>query len=135
MSVSLHQPTRARLITPERQERDLMVTLRYDADDPLAVHVVFPVEVSRDGTEVVWTFGRELLETGLRIPTGCGDVHIWPCGRARTVLEVHAPDGMALVQFDEAALRRFLVRTYALVPAGQEDLGPAVERGLSALFA
>ncbi|MFJ6567748.1 SsgA family sporulation/cell division regulator [Streptomyces sp. NPDC091292] len=135
MFVTLHQPARARLITPERQERDLTVTLRYDADDPLAVQVVFPVEVSPNDTEVIWTFGRELLEKGLRIPTGCGDVHIWPCGRARTVLEVHAPEGMALVQFDEAVLRRFLRRTYTAVPAGQEDLGPAVERGLSALFA
>lgn len=134
MSVTLRQQTRARLITPERQEHGITVALRYVVDDPLAVQVVFPAEVGADGSEVVWVFGRELLERGMRVPAGCGDVHVWPCGRARTVLEVHSAGGMALVQFDEPVLRRFLLRTYCLVPVGQEDLAEAVDRDLSSLF-
>jgi len=49
-------------------------------------------------------------------------------------VEFHSPYGLALLQFDTAALRRFLLRTYAVVAAGQEDLGAAVEEGLNSLF-
>lgn len=49
-------------------------------------------------------------------------------------MEFHSPYGLALLQFDTPALRSFLLRTYAVVGAGQEDLGEAVEQGLSALF-
>lgn len=83
---------------------------------------------------MTWTFGRALLEEGLRGPAGGGDVHIWPCGRSTTVVEFHSPYGLALLQFDTPALREFLLGTYAVVGAGQEDIGEAVEQGLSALF-
>lgn len=134
MDITLEQPTRARLITAENQELPVPATLRYTAADPLAVCVDFPPEVSLDGEGVSWTFARALLEEGLAGPAGSGDVHIWPCGRSSTVVEFHSPYGLALLQFDTAALRRFLLRTYAVVGAGQEDLGAAVEQGLSSFF-
>ncbi|RPF30802.1 SsgA family sporulation/cell division regulator [Streptomyces sp. TLI_185] len=134
MDLTLEQPARGRLITADERELPVPATLRYAATDPLAVHVDFPPEVSLDGTGVTWTFGRALLEEGLRAPAGSGDVHIWPCGQARTVVEFHSPHGLALLQFDTAALRRFLLRSYAVVAAGQEDLGAAVEEGLNSLF-
>ncbi|MFJ6084707.1 SsgA family sporulation/cell division regulator [Streptomyces sp. NPDC092369] len=134
MDITLEQPARGRLITAEEQELPVPATFRYSSTDPLAVHVEFPPDVSLDGTGVTWTFGRSLLEEGLRGPAGGGDVHIWPCGRARTVLEFHSPFGLALLQFDTDALRRFLLRTYAVVAAGEEDLDAAVDRGISALF-
>ncbi|MBV7698546.1 SsgA family sporulation/cell division regulator [Streptomyces sp. TRM70350] len=71
---------------------------------------------------------------GVRGPAGSGDVRIWPCGRARTVLEFDWPCGLALLPFDTAALRRCLLRTYAVVAAGEEDVAGAVDRGLSSLF-
>ncbi|MGW5735151.1 MULTISPECIES: SsgA family sporulation/cell division regulator [Streptomyces] len=134
MAVTLEQPTRARLIGPEGRERALPLTLRYAADDPLAVQIVFPSEASLDGAEVTWIFGRQLLEEGLRAPAGGGDVHIWPCGRARTVLEFRAPQGLALVQCDRAVLRRFLLRTYEVVRAGREIAGLDMDRDLARLF-
>ncbi|NUP39120.1 MAG: SsgA family sporulation/cell division regulator [Streptomyces sp.] len=134
MDLTLEQPARGRLITADERELPVPATLRYDATDPLAVHLDFPPEVSLDGTGVTWTFGRALLEEGLRRPAGNGDVHIWPCGQDRTVMELHSPYGLALLQFDTAALRRFLLRTYAVVAAGQEDIGAAVEEGLNSLF-
>ncbi|MFC8124018.1 SsgA family sporulation/cell division regulator [Streptomyces sp. NPDC057302] len=134
MAVTLEQPARARLITPEGRERTLPVTLRYAADDPLAVQICFPPEASLDGAEVTWIFARQLLEEGLDAPAGGGDVHIWPCGRARTVLEFHAPKGLALVQFDRAVLRRFLVRTYAVVRAGRESAGLDLDQDLARLL-
>ncbi|MFJ4686843.1 SsgA family sporulation/cell division regulator [Streptomyces sp. NPDC091377] len=132
MEITLEQPARARLITGE-EELPVPANLGYRSSDPLAVHLAFPPEVTLAGEGVTWTFARELLAEGLEGPAGQGDVHIWPCGRARTVLEFHSPYGLALLQFDSAALQRFLVRTYAVVRPGEEDLGPEVERCLSAL--
>lgn len=134
MDTTFEQPARARLITAENQEVPVPATLRYSSTDPLAVHLDFPPEVSLDGRKVSWTFARALLEEGLAGPAGGGDVHLWPCGAGITVVEFHSPYGLALLQFDTPTLRRFLLRTYALVDAGQEDLDAAVERGLSALF-
>ncbi|MEV8316430.1 SsgA family sporulation/cell division regulator [Streptomyces sp. NPDC059900] len=134
MADRLDHPARARLITPEGRERALPVTLRYASADPLAVQIAFPPEASLDGAEVTWIFARRLLEEGLRAPAGGGDVQIWPCGRARTVLEFHAPQGVALVQFDRAVLRRFLARTYALVGVAREAGGLGLERDLDRLL-
>ncbi|MCD7444631.1 SsgA family sporulation/cell division regulator [Streptomyces lincolnensis] len=134
MDITLEQPVRARLITAEDQELSVPATFRYVSADPLAVHVDFPPEVALDGEEVTWTFGRALLAEGLGGPAGSGDVHLWPCGRAATVLELHSPYGLALLRFDTPELRRFLLRSYAVVGAGAEDVGAAVERGLNSLF-
>ncbi|WP_425826020.1 SsgA family sporulation/cell division regulator [Streptomyces fractus] len=136
LPVTLEQPARARLITAEGQgpERSVNVTLRYKSADPLALVLAFPAEATLDGVEVTWAFARTLLDDGLRVPTGTGDVHVWPCGRARTVVELHAPQGMAVVQFDTSALRRFLLRTYVLVPPGEEDVESVVDRALDNLF-
>ncbi|MDG5805620.1 SsgA family sporulation/cell division regulator [Streptomyces ossamyceticus] len=134
MTVTLEQPARVLLVTAEDRELPVPTTLRYTSDDPLAVHLDFPADISLSGSMVTWTFARELLEEGLRGPAGTGDVHIWPCGRARTVVELHSPHGMALLRFDTAALRRFLVRTFAVVGSGSEPVGRAVDRGLTALF-
>jgi len=134
MDTTIEQPARARLITAESQELPVPALLRYDSTDPLALCVDFPPEVCLDGQGVTWTFARVLLEEGLSGPAGGGDVHIWPCGRSTTVVEFHSPYGLALLQFDTPDLREFLLRTYAVVGVGQEDLGEAVEQGLSALF-
>ncbi|MFI9615187.1 SsgA family sporulation/cell division regulator [Streptomyces sp. NPDC052023] len=134
MDITLQQPARARLITAEEREVPVSVTLRYLSSDPLAVHFDFPSEACLDGDALSWTFARALLQEGVHGPVGSGDVQIWPCGRALTVLEFHSPCGLALLQFDTSALRRFLLRTYAVVATGQEDVGGAVERGLSSLF-
>ncbi|WP_330289261.1 SsgA family sporulation/cell division regulator [Streptomyces sp. NBC_00576] len=131
---TLEQSARARLITPGYQELPLVVTLRYDSADPLAVHIDFPGDVSVDGEGVSWTFSRLLLEEGLENPAGIGEVHLWPCGQTRTVVELHSPYGLAVVRFRTAQLQRFLHRSYGVVAPGMEDLGPAVERGLALLL-
>ncbi|MDH6521116.1 hypothetical protein M2164_007748 [Streptomyces sp. SAI-208] len=134
MDTTFEQPASARLITAENEHLSVPATLRYGSADPLAVCVDFPPEVCLDGRGATWTFARSLLEEGLRGPSGGGDVHIWPCGRDTTVVEFHSPYGLALLQFPTAVLRDFLLRTYAVVGAGLEDLDAAVEQGLSALF-
>ncbi|MFC8092471.1 SsgA family sporulation/cell division regulator [Streptomyces sp. NPDC057301] len=67
---------------------------------------------------------------------GLGDVRIRPCGRSRsrTVIEFHAPHGMAAIRLGTAALRRFLQRSYAVVEPGSEAVGPDLDRGLISLL-
>ncbi|GHH72890.1 sporulation-specific cell division protein SsgB [Streptomyces sulfonofaciens] len=133
MPRTVQQPAQVRLIASERR-RPVTVTLRYDVVDPLAVHVVFPSEATIDEAPVTWTFARDLLEEGLAGPAGRGDVRIWPGGPGRTVIEFDAPEGMALVEFDEAVLRGFLLDAYDAVPVGSEDVTADVDRGLAELF-
>lgn len=134
MYFALEQPTGARLLTEDDEELAVPVTLRYASDDPLAVHFVFPPWISLDGDEVTWTFARGLLEEGLGCPAGVGNVHVHPCGPSRTTVEFRAPEGVAVVIFDTAALHRFLLRSYSVMEPGGEPLEPALERGLASLL-
>ncbi|MBT2480509.1 SsgA family sporulation/cell division regulator [Streptomyces sp. ISL-94] len=103
----------ARVITDDPLYRTIPVALRFAPAEPLAVRVVFPADRSCEGTDNEWVFPRALLEAGLLAPTGTGDVRVWPCGRVQAIVEFHSPEGVAVIQFDIAALRRFLRRTYA----------------------
>jgi hypothetical protein len=124
----------ARLIADPHTTRELSAALRYDDADPLAVRLVFPAEASLDGAEVAWAFARELLDAGLHGPAGEGDVHVWPRDGSRTVIELLSEEGVAVVEFDSADLRCFLLRTYDVVAAGQEHGDADVETGLAALL-
>ncbi|RSS80236.1 SsgA family sporulation/cell division regulator [Streptomyces sp. WAC06614] len=112
---AVEERVRARVITDDPLYRVIPVALRFTVAEPLAVRIVFPAGLSPEGTENEWVFPRALLEAGLQGPTGSGDVRVWPCGRVQAVVEFHSPEGVAMVQFDSAALRRFLRRTHAPV--------------------
>ncbi|MFJ6721082.1 MULTISPECIES: SsgA family sporulation/cell division regulator [unclassified Streptomyces] len=112
-ATAVEERVRARVITDDPLYRAVPVALRFAPDEPLAVRIVFPAGVSPEGTDNEWVFPRALLEAGLLSPSGTGDVRIWPCGRVQVIVEFHAPEGVAVVQFDSAALRRFLRRTFA----------------------
>ncbi|CAL9457792.1 hypothetical protein SUDANB120_02574 [Streptomyces sp. enrichment culture] len=107
----------ARVISDDPLYRKIPVALRYAPAEPLAVRIVFPAGLSPEGTDNEWVLPRALLESGLQAPTGTGDVRVWPCGRVQAVVELHSPEGVAVIQFDIAALRRFLRRAAASAPA------------------
>ncbi|MDX3232416.1 SsgA family sporulation/cell division regulator [Streptomyces sp. ME19-01-6] len=130
----IDQAVQARLIASTPEARAIPACLRYEREDPFAVRVSFPPTASLDGEAVEWTFGRELLTAGLRGPAGSGDVQVWPCGPHRTVLEFHAPEGMAMVQFDTDDLQLFLDRSYALVPEGSESARLDLDHDLAVLL-
>lgn len=132
--VTISLAARARLAATVNQQISIPVTLRYSRTDPLAVHIDFPAVVSLDGQDMTWSFARELLASGLRRPSGIGDVRIWPSGHAYTVIEFRTPEGKAAAKFDTPVLDRFLSRSCALVDRGRENLGPALEASLAALL-
>lgn len=134
MSSTIEQSVLARLISDARHSMTVPVVLRYCDTDPFAVGMAFPPEACLNDTGVTWTFARSLLDAGLRAPSGDGDVHIWPCGRVQTMIELRSPEGVALLQLDTAGLRRFLARSYTSVPAGGESGAVDIERALAALL-
>ncbi|MGW0391133.1 SsgA family sporulation/cell division regulator [Streptomyces sp. NPDC003042] len=112
-TTGLEERVHARVITDDPLYRTIPVALRFTPAEPLAVRIVFPADLSPEGTDNEWVFPRALLEAGLLAPTGSGDVRVWPCGRVQAIVELHSPEGVAMVQFDIAALRRFLRRTHS----------------------
>ena len=109
------------LVVPESGPVPLQVGLRYSAVDPYAVRAAF----RGSETTVEWVFARDLLLSGMREPTGSGDVHVWPGhldGRDVVHISLSSPDGRAVLQADIHDLRRFLDATTALVPVGREDV-------------
>jgi hypothetical protein len=108
--------------------------LRYDPVDPYAVAVVF----LRDGAEVAWVFGRDLLMRGLYEPAGDGDVAVFPSldvdGRAMVVMELVSPAGHAVVEAQARDLLFFLARTTRAVWPGTEGEHLGLDAAITALL-
>ncbi|MFI9330732.1 SsgA family sporulation/cell division regulator [Kitasatospora sp. NPDC052868] len=143
---AVEQTVHASLIITTHRSIRLRVTLRYRPEDPLAVRMAFPAEFSLDepaagpacaeggGQDIEWVFARQLLTAGMELPSGVGDVHIRPALGRRTMVELRAPEGTALLQFDTTDLRRFLWHSRLLVPEGEEHLHLDADRALAELL-
>ncbi|MEU6975298.1 MULTISPECIES: SsgA family sporulation/cell division regulator [unclassified Streptomyces] len=120
MSTVIEQAVQARLVASVPRMETVSATLRYDREDPFAVRMAFPPPATLEGVEVSWAFARELLAQGVDEPAGLGDVRLRPYGYDRTVVEFHAPEGVAMVHLRTSELRRFLKASQVLVPRGRE---------------
>jgi hypothetical protein len=108
-----------RLVVP-RANVLLEASLRYDCDDPYAVHLSFPAS---PGDPIEWVFARSLVADGLSAPAGHGDVRIWPSPENRTgpvYVELCSPSGQALFAVPRPVLAGFVARCHCLVPPGAE---------------
>ncbi|MFE4971706.1 SsgA family sporulation/cell division regulator [Kitasatospora sp. NPDC056651] len=138
---TVEETVQARLILSPHRSVRLRVVMSYLAEDPLAVRMSFPAEFSLDDTaegrgaeDIVWIFARQLLTCGIEVPSGVGDVHVRPALGRRTMIELRAPEGTALLQFDTADLRRFLWRSRLVVPEGEEYQHLDADRALAELL-
>ncbi|MFJ3924734.1 SsgA family sporulation/cell division regulator [Streptomyces sp. NPDC090022] len=134
MITVIEQAVQARLVATAPKVEIVPVTLCYDRSDPFAVRMAFPAPATLEGIEVSWTFARELLEAGLDRPTGHGDVRVRPYGAGRTVVEFHAPEGVAIVLMASADLYHFLERAASIVPPGTEHLFLDMDHSLAELM-
>ncbi|MET9800493.1 SsgA family sporulation/cell division regulator [Streptomyces sp. NPDC006368] len=134
MSTVIEQAVRARLVASAPRMESVPATLRYDRRDPFAVQMAFPAQAALEGVEVAWAFSRELLTAGMDEPAGVGDVRVRPFGYDRTVVEFHAPEGVAMVHVRTSEVRRFLQRAQHLVPAGCEHRFLDLDRDLAELL-
>ncbi|HEY3504376.1 MAG TPA: SsgA family sporulation/cell division regulator [Actinocatenispora sp.] len=122
------------LVAPDSVTLPVRSSLRYDPADPYAVHVLFHPD-GGSGDPVGWSFARDLLVSGLNEATGIGDVRVWPWSTPHgevVALALSSPDGNALFEVPRSILVRFLRRTFAAVPTGEEsrylDVDTAVGR-------
>jgi hypothetical protein len=92
----------------------------YNESDPYAVTITF---VTPEG-DLPWTFGRELLITGLSTPSGNGDVHVCPStdnrGRGIILIELSSPDGHLTTEAPIHQVQCFLDDTLTAIPDGEE---------------
>lgn len=128
------QPVTLELIDATGASTPIESELHYNPSDPYAVTTVFMTGHS----QVRWTFGRELLASGLYEPSGDGDVHVWPCldsdGHAVVIIELCSPDGEALVQAKTEDLRNFVDRMSKAVRPGSESEYLDMDGAISAIF-
>ncbi|MEU3048788.1 MULTISPECIES: SsgA family sporulation/cell division regulator [unclassified Streptomyces] len=120
MSSVIEQAVQARLVASAPRMESVAATLHYDRRDPFTVRIDFPAPATLEGRDVSWEFARELLAEGVEAPAGIGDVRVRPFGYDRTVMEFHAPEGVAMVHLLTGELLTFLQRTEELVPLGDE---------------
>lgn len=119
------------LTGPEGVRVTVPTRLRYRADEPLAVQFRFDRAPSGP---VLWVFARELLTEGLSAPAGEGDVRVWPTradGRALLHVTLSAPGGSAHLTTALTPVRKWLCRTYRLVPAERESEALDLEHHLT----
>jgi hypothetical protein len=94
---------------------------RYAAHRPLTVRADFSVPT---GAVVTWHISRDLLLSGMREPSGEGDVRVWPprtAGSGNGVLiAFRTPQASALVEAPHDGLRAWLHATTACLPLGAE---------------
>jgi hypothetical protein len=108
--------------------------LSYRAEDPLAVTVCVGMPVGRPR---VHTFARDLLEDGLLVECGDGEVHLRPDpGHAVVELVLGSLRSCAPVRVmvHEGDLCRFLTSTYELVPRCAEIEQLGLDRWLDRLL-
>lgn len=124
-----------RLVVPGTASVPVTAELRYDPDDPYAVHVGFHTGAAG---AVRWTFARQLLTDGVSGRTGEGDVSVWPArtsGRPVVCLSLSSPSGRAIFEVPLDGLVQFLTDTYAVVPTGSESSHVDLDAELAALLA
>lgn len=102
----------------------LTTTFSYDVSRPFAVETAFHLSDS----DVIWTYSRDLLLTGLVEHTGQGDVRVWPVlpepssgVRPMVRMELSSPSGHALLEADAGDVSDFLSQTLGACPCGTES--------------
>jgi hypothetical protein len=90
--------------------------LRYYSDDPFAIQMLLSVDQS---PAICWTFGRELLMTGVWMPAGIGDVQVYPTHDG-VIVELRSGGVAARLLAHTPDISAFTDRTQVLVPLGAE---------------
>ncbi|MER6398413.1 SsgA family sporulation/cell division regulator [Kitasatospora sp. NPDC001603] len=110
MQLPLEKTISARLMTAACEWHDMTLRMRHSPDDALAVRMdLFAAE--DDPPAATWVFGRDLLATGLILPTGEGDVRVRPHGEDETDVELISGQSWCVVRMASAHVRDVVART------------------------
>ncbi|GAA3023267.1 SsgA family sporulation/cell division regulator [Kitasatospora albolonga] len=125
-----------RILNGPHPDLVLACRLAFDTALPYGVHLgISGARPFADGEPpVCWTFGRDLLDQGLRRPAGQGDVLVAPGPGGTVLVELRGPAGSAVLGLSAEQVGAFLDDAYALVPQGAEGEHLDVDECLTRLL-
>lgn len=131
MLAPLHALTHVAVLSEDDHVVDpsLQIRLSYTELDPYAVSVEFPAQ------DLTWTFARDLLEDGLLLPVGEGDVRVAPYHDRVCLTLCPGQPHEARFLFEPETLRSFLAASFARVPHGVETSWMEFDHELADLLA
>ncbi len=112
------------------EERPVTATLRYAPSEPFLIRANFRMS---GGRTVDWVLSRELLQEGLVMAAGIGDIRFVP-GDDGLLIELCSHQGRAFLFGDIRPFMDFVNQVYALVPDGSEDRFYSVHAELDLLL-
>ncbi|MFE7042629.1 SsgA family sporulation/cell division regulator [Streptomyces atratus] len=107
--------------------------MRHLPDDPLAIRMDFLV-TENEPPVATWVFSRDLLATGLILPSGEGDVRVRPHSEDETDVELVSGRAWCVVRMASADVRDFVVRTRSAEEYCGEEIDAALDRMLMELL-
>lgn len=115
MVANLETKTVAELRPPDGVAVPVHVSLSWHREDPLAMHLAF--RTGRRGW-VTWTCAVELIRDGIAGGAGDGDIRLDldEADPAVVFVQLSSPSGLALFEFEVAALESFVDRVDAAFP-------------------
>lgn len=97
-------------------DETIAATLSYNVFEPFAVTAAF---VLGDGPAVQWVMARDLLREGVVMPTGLGDIRVYPVADT-LYMELTSPSGRAILEAPIAPIIAFVQAVFTTVPEGRE---------------
>lgn len=97
-------------------DEPIAATLKYNVFEPFAVTASF---VLGEGPAVQWVMSRDLLREGVVLPTGQGDIRVYPVSDT-LYMELASPSGRAILEAPIKPVIDFIHRVFATVPEGRE---------------
>lgn len=113
-----------------QHEEEVASSLSYRSSDPFVVRATFTIPGARP---VEWVLARDLLREGVVLPSGIGDVRLFP-GDQGLLLELRSHQGRAFLYGAIDPIVDFVQRIYALVPDGTEDQHFCIDRELQSVI-
>ena len=95
----------------------IAATLSYNVFEPFAVTAAF---ILGDGPAVQWVMSRDLLREGVVMPTGLGDIRVYPVSDT-LYMELASPSGRAILEAPIAPVIDFIRTVFTAVPEGREN--------------
>ncbi|GGR20285.1 SsgA family sporulation/cell division regulator [Streptomyces roseolus] len=131
----IQQLVTAKVSSPDHGAARLVVGIRHDPGDPLAVRLDFaPAESPDEGGAATWIFARRLLEDGVVGAAGEGDVRVRPGDAGETDVELVSLYGSCVVRFRTDTLRSFLSLTETRLPDASPRIRTELDRTLNAIL-
>lgn len=97
-------------------DESIAASFRYNIFEPYAVTASF---VLGDAPAVQWVMSRDLVREGLVMPTGMGDIRVYPVADT-LYIELASPSGRAILEAPIAPVIDFIRTVFATVPEGRE---------------